>query len=260
MIPAGLRRMLTFRNRRTKAWAQTGMMTTHRKAPSPPQGQVTEESLAVDDAENPLQLLARASDLHVSPQSGNGPAPSPDSVIRPSSNIHELDNSLIEVEKFFRSGQFNLDAGPELDPIDLGLVTEDEAESLSHCMLCCVWRLFRALPFIPVFRLPELPGSQDADQFRLSASIRSSHIPDGAWTPCCIVHPSPAPGPPFSSPPSWPRQPVYAVCELLFSKRLSNHCRHLVTRIIANRFRSVEIVLAFMVNVPWMFPGEAQRR
>ncbi len=40
------------------------------------------------------------------------------------------------------------------------------------------------------------------------------------------------------------------------SKRLSNHCRHLVTRIIANRFRSVEIVLAFMVNVPRMFPGK----
>ena len=28
-----------------------------------------------------------------------------------------------------------------------------------------------------------------------------------------------------------------------------------MNRIIAYRYRSVEIVLAFMVNVPWMFPG-----
>ena len=40
------------------------------------------------------------------------------------------------------------------------------------------------------------------------------------------------------------------------SRRLSNHCRNLVNRIISNRYRSVEIVLAFMVNVPWMFPGK----
>jgi hypothetical protein len=39
------------------------------------------------------------------------------------------------------------------------------------------------------------------------------------------------------------------------SRRLSNHCKLLVNRIMSNRYRSVEIVLAFMVNVPWMFPG-----
>ncbi len=94
------------------------------------QSQVAEESLAVDDAENPLQLLARASDLHVSPQSGNLPAPSPDSVIRSSPHIHDQDKNLAEVEKFFKSGQFNLDSGPDLDPIELGLVTSEEAESL----------------------------------------------------------------------------------------------------------------------------------
>lgn len=40
------------------------------------------------------------------------------------------------------------------------------------------------------------------------------------------------------------------------SRRLSNHCKTLVTRIMVDRYRSVEIVLAFMVNVPWMFPGK----
>jgi hypothetical protein len=40
------------------------------------------------------------------------------------------------------------------------------------------------------------------------------------------------------------------------SRRLSNHCKFLVKKILAERYRSVEIVLAFMVNVPWMFPGK----
>lgn len=40
------------------------------------------------------------------------------------------------------------------------------------------------------------------------------------------------------------------------SMRLSKHCRFLAQRVIAERYRSVEIVLAFMVNIPWMAPGE----
>jgi hypothetical protein len=40
------------------------------------------------------------------------------------------------------------------------------------------------------------------------------------------------------------------------SKRLSVHCKHLARTIIANRNRSPEIVLAFMVNIPWMSPGK----
>lgn len=40
------------------------------------------------------------------------------------------------------------------------------------------------------------------------------------------------------------------------SKRLSSHCKVLAHRVITKRHRSVEIVLAFMVNVPWMFPGQ----
>lgn len=40
------------------------------------------------------------------------------------------------------------------------------------------------------------------------------------------------------------------------SKRLSRHCKWLAKRVITNRHRSVEIVLAFMVNIPWMAPGD----
>jgi hypothetical protein len=39
------------------------------------------------------------------------------------------------------------------------------------------------------------------------------------------------------------------------SKRLLLHRKWLWTQIIAGRYRSVEIVLAFLVNVPWMQPG-----
>lgn len=40
------------------------------------------------------------------------------------------------------------------------------------------------------------------------------------------------------------------------SKRLSNHVRFLARKVIDEKYKSVEIVLAFMVNIPWMFPGE----
>lgn len=39
------------------------------------------------------------------------------------------------------------------------------------------------------------------------------------------------------------------------SKRLSRHSKYLAHKVIKERLRSVEIVLAFMVNVPWMAPG-----
>lgn len=40
------------------------------------------------------------------------------------------------------------------------------------------------------------------------------------------------------------------------SKRLFRHCRSLANTVVVQRHRSVEIVLAFMVNVPWMAPGK----
>jgi hypothetical protein len=40
------------------------------------------------------------------------------------------------------------------------------------------------------------------------------------------------------------------------SKRLKSHCKHLARNLMANRNRSPEIVLGFMVNIPWMAPGK----
>lgn len=39
------------------------------------------------------------------------------------------------------------------------------------------------------------------------------------------------------------------------SKRLSKHCKYLALKVMQKRHRSTEIVLAFMINVPWMGPG-----
>lgn len=39
------------------------------------------------------------------------------------------------------------------------------------------------------------------------------------------------------------------------SNRLSRHSKSLAKKVMQGRFRSVEIVLAFMVNIPWMAPG-----
>lgn len=40
------------------------------------------------------------------------------------------------------------------------------------------------------------------------------------------------------------------------SKRLFNHTRNLAHRVMVHQYKSVEIVLAYMVNIPWMFPGQ----
>lgn len=39
-------------------------------------------------------------------------------------------------------------------------------------------------------------------------------------------------------------------------RRLSSHVKFLARNVIARRHRSVEIVLAFMANIPWMAPGK----
>lgn len=106
---------------------QDGMSIPQDSTPS--QSHNAEESLAVDDAENPLQLLARASDLHVSPKPGT------EHVAREATPHqrarHSRQNDKIsDVEKFFKLSQFSLDTGPDLDPIDLGLMSVEEADSL----------------------------------------------------------------------------------------------------------------------------------
>lgn len=49
---------------------------------------------------------------------------------------------------------------------------------------------------------------------------------------------------------------LFLPSEAALSKRLSRHCLFLANNAVIQRCRSVEIVLAFMVNVPWMAPGK----
>ncbi|EKV08488.1 hypothetical protein PDIG_58310 [Penicillium digitatum PHI26] len=89
-----------------------------------------EESLALDDAENPLQLLARASNLQLSP---TGMRRAPKS-LRPLSDgpsfLQSPPRGEPSAKSFFVPARANLDIGPEVDPVELGLVTLDESESL----------------------------------------------------------------------------------------------------------------------------------
>jgi len=85
-----------------------------------------EDSLALDDAENPLQLLARASDLQLSPaETRKVPAP-----LQQQQAISRTQGHNSCANSFFVPVRASRDVGPELDPIELGLVTVEEAESL----------------------------------------------------------------------------------------------------------------------------------
>lgn len=98
--------------------------------PPGPQDANGDESLALDDAENPLQLLARASDLQLSPGVRLAPkSPQPEFVV-PSIQPESSALGSSDAQSFFVPARAHLDIGPELDPVDLGLVTFDEAESL----------------------------------------------------------------------------------------------------------------------------------
>jgi hypothetical protein len=186
---------------------------------TPSQGHVGEESLAVDDAENPLQLLARASDLHVSPKPGTEHVAA-EVMSRQRTRQGKQSEKVSEVEKFFKLSQFSLDTGPDLDPIHLGLMTVEEADTLfnffHHNLAHTRWGLDPALNTAAFTR------SRSAFLFTSIAAAAALFMPSAS----------------------------------ALSRRLSNHCKTLVNRIILDRHRSVEIVLAFMVNVPWMFPGK----
>lgn len=89
--------------------------------------QRTEESLAIDDAENPLQLLARASYFHP-PSDRRSRRHSPQNPRQHDASKQDPEST--KVQQFFSQAKVKLDIGEDLDPVDLGLVTMDEAESL----------------------------------------------------------------------------------------------------------------------------------
>lgn len=102
------------------------------RAVQSPHGINTSDNLSLDDAENPLQLLARASDLQLSPPEARAPLKWPSlALAEPASAPREsLDGNLNAARSFFVPAKARLDTGSDMDPIELGLVTFNEAETL----------------------------------------------------------------------------------------------------------------------------------
>ncbi|KAF1996398.1 hypothetical protein P154DRAFT_579994 [Amniculicola lignicola CBS 123094] len=174
-----------------------------------------EDQLALDDAENPLQLLARASDLRITSPQVIDPT-----ISTPSSrNYLGESNDGSDIHRFFLPMKASLDVGPDLDPIDLGLLTKEEAEMLMsffHEKLAHTrWGLD------PLVHTLSFVRTRSAFLFTSLLAASAIFIPATA----------------------------------ALANRLVRHRKLLVQQLITKRYRSVEIVLGFMVKVPWMHPG-----
>ncbi|KAK5995915.1 Satratoxin biosynthesis SC1 cluster transcription factor SAT9 [Cladobotryum mycophilum] len=179
--------------------------------------QRTEESLAIDGAENPLQLLARASYFQPPSERRSRQSPqNPRQKDSPGKQSHEYSKT----RKFFSQPRVKLDIGEELDPVDLGLITMEETDHLFtffHAKLAHTrWGLDSTM------YTPEFTRSRSAFLFTSVLAASTLFMPS----------------------------------EGALSKRLINHVKTLAHKVIIHRYKSVEIVLAFILNVPWMFPGE----
>ena len=111
-----------------QAESDDGVLTPENRAYLP---QHREGSLTIDDAENPLQLVARASKLRLSPGALSADVPSPDSLDRcldPETETEVDDDT--EIRSYFTSIRVSLDIGDDVDPLSIGLVTEAEAQEL----------------------------------------------------------------------------------------------------------------------------------
>ncbi|KAH7555866.1 Zn(II)2Cys6 transcription factor [Bipolaris maydis] len=176
----------------------------------------SDDQLAVEDVENPLQLLARASDLRIAttPQSYNTSVASPEGRFTGSEQ-----SAFLDVHHFFLPMKAHLDQGSGLDPIDVGLVTKDEAEMLLqyfHKRLAHTrWGLDPVVHTLPFVR------NRSAFLFTTLLAVTAVFLPETS----------------------------------ALAKRLLLHRRFLAEQVIVRKYRSVEIVLAFMVSIPWMPPG-----
>ncbi|KAI9152274.1 Satratoxin biosynthesis SC1 cluster transcription factor SAT9 [Paramyrothecium foliicola] len=178
--------------------------------------QRSQGDLVIDDAENPLQLLARASYIQPSPDSRYGRSPQSVQI----SSVTGRDDPGSDLDAFFLPGRAHLDVFEDGDPVSLGLVSEEEADSLFtffHQRLAHTrWGLDP--------RLYTAEFTRSRSSFLFTSIMAASAL----FMPSCAA----------------------------LSKRLSNHAKTLAHRVMTRRFRSVEIVLAFLVNIPWMFPGK----
>lgn len=85
------------------------------------------DNFAVDDVENPLQLLARASDLSVASSQAPYATNILSSVTLPPRDDFGRDHDL---QTFFGPIRPSLDLGEDIDPVEMGLVTVEETDIL----------------------------------------------------------------------------------------------------------------------------------
>lgn len=186
-----------------------------------PGQKIGSDQLNLDDAENPLQLLARTSELLSSiapPVPGFGVDNFPHgSTWNRGLPTSDRDNDL---QQFFGPFHPRLDLGEDLDPIELGLISLAEAEGLFAYFFDKLAHTRWGID--PVIHTVEFVRSRSA--FLLTSIAAAAAL--------------------FSQ-----------SMESLY-KRLSNHRQKLASLVMANRFKSIEIVLAFMVNIPWISSGE----
>ncbi|KIL86619.1 hypothetical protein FAVG1_09874 [Fusarium avenaceum] len=112
--------------------------------------QRTQQSLAIDDAENPLQLLARASYIQPSPESRHGNSPMQAHTASTTGQTED------EIQAFFAPAQVHLDVGPNVDPVSLGLVSEEEADKLFNLSVEIVLAFMVNIPWM-------FPGQHSTD-------------------------------------------------------------------------------------------------
>lgn len=90
-----------------------------------------DDGYALEDAENPLQLLARASDLPASPHNMQTAPDHISPVAAPNNAGQRADQSENnDLRTFFGPLSPNLDTGEDIDPIDMGYVTPSETDVL----------------------------------------------------------------------------------------------------------------------------------
>lgn len=177
------------------------------------------DELALNHADNPLQLLAMASGLPgQSPSTNMSTSPAGAAFVsQQGSDVNATD---AELTQFFGSLQPSLDNSADLDPINLGLVTPEEAETLFNYFNDRLSHTRWGLD--PILHTAAFVRSRSAFLFTSVLAASALFLPK---------------------------------TEAL-SKRLANHRNFLAQKVAQNKNRSVEIVLAFLVNIPWMVPAK----
>ncbi|KAG9235079.1 hypothetical protein BJ875DRAFT_282466 [Amylocarpus encephaloides] len=171
-----------------------------------------EDQFAVRDAENPLQLLARASDLSLP----SNPLANVSTTAPSTRQLMEGDQVLRD---FFGPFRPSLDNSEATDPIELGLVTAEETIALFNYFYDNLAHTRWGLD--PILHTPQFVQKQSTFLFTSILATSALFIPSSG----------------------------------AISKRLTAHRKRLARDVVENGNRSPEIVLAFMINIPWMAPG-----